>query len=195
MDTAPVTNPPTATCDSMRVGAAWLEARLPDPAVRVVEVDVSRAAYDGWHIGGAVLWNICADLKDGGYRLADPAAAGRLLARPGIGPDTTVVFYGYEAAMGLRLMKLFGHADARIARASTAWLVLAHPPGRGNVRVYDGSWAACPMPRWTRPDATGTARHHPEGTEEATWQHSSARASTRPRKSAGSRRAAATWSW
>jgi thiosulfate/3-mercaptopyruvate sulfurtransferase len=29
--------------------------------VRVVEVDVSTAAYDDWHIDGAVLWNIYAD--------------------------------------------------------------------------------------------------------------------------------------
>jgi thiosulfate/3-mercaptopyruvate sulfurtransferase len=141
MDTALVANPPTATCDSILVDAAWPEARLRIPAVWVVGIDVSRAAYDGWHIDGAVLWNIYADLKDGDDRLAVPAAAGRLLARSGIGPDTTVVCYGYEAAMGLWLMKLFSHADAGIARASTAWFVLAHLLGRGNVRVYDGSWA------------------------------------------------------
>ena len=40
------------------VSAQWLEAHLHDPGVRVVEVDVSRLAYDEWHIDGAVLWNI-----------------------------------------------------------------------------------------------------------------------------------------
>ena len=39
----------------------------------MVEVDVSAAAYDDWHIDGAVLWNIYADLKDADYRLADAA--------------------------------------------------------------------------------------------------------------------------
>ena len=40
------------------VDAAWLEAHLRDPAVRVVEVDVSRRAHDEWHIDGAVLWDV-----------------------------------------------------------------------------------------------------------------------------------------
>jgi thiosulfate/3-mercaptopyruvate sulfurtransferase len=212
MDTAPATNPPTAARDSILVDAAWLETRLHDPAVRVVEVDVSRTAYDAWHIDEAVLWNIYADLKDENYHLVDTAAVARLLARSGIGPYTTIVFYGHAPAMGLWLMKLYGHADTRVlncsrdtwrgegrpvsstpaepepasyplgepdarlraghetvravaglrgvfsgpgldgdgplityctigGRASTAWFILAHLLGRGNVRVYDGSWA------------------------------------------------------
>ena len=36
----------------------WLEEHLSDPAVRVIEVDVSPAAYDAGHIDGAVLWNV-----------------------------------------------------------------------------------------------------------------------------------------
>jgi len=39
--------------------------------VRVVEVDVSRGAYDRWHIDGTVLWKVYADLKDPGYQLVD----------------------------------------------------------------------------------------------------------------------------
>jgi 3-mercaptopyruvate sulfurtransferase SseA len=35
-----------------------LDAHLLDPQVRVVEVDVSAAAYGDGHIDGAVLWNI-----------------------------------------------------------------------------------------------------------------------------------------
>jgi thiosulfate/3-mercaptopyruvate sulfurtransferase len=104
------------------VTADWLEAHLADPAVRVVEVDVSRAGYDEWHIDGAVLWNVYADLKDGDYRLADAAAVERLAARSGIGPDTTVVCYGYAPAMGFWLMKLYGHANVRILDCSRdAW--------------------------------------------------------------------------
>ena len=67
--------------------ARWLEAHLHDPAVRVVEVDVSSRAYDEWHIDGAVLWNVYQDLKDADYRLLDTSATERLLARSGISPD------------------------------------------------------------------------------------------------------------
>ena len=99
------------TSDSVLVGPQWLQAHLSDPRVRVVEVDVSTAAYDDWHIDGAVLWNVYADLKDASYRLAGTAALERLVARSGIDPDSTVVFYGYAPAVGVWLMKLYGHPD------------------------------------------------------------------------------------
>jgi hypothetical protein len=35
----------------------------------------SPAAYNEWHIDGAVLWNICQDLKDPGYRPAGTTPA------------------------------------------------------------------------------------------------------------------------
>jgi thiosulfate/3-mercaptopyruvate sulfurtransferase len=92
----------------------WLQEHLHDPGLRVVEVDVSPAAYDEGHIDGAVLWNVYSDLKDSDYRLASTAALQNLLARSGIGPDSTVVLYGYAPAMGLWLLKLYGHADVRI---------------------------------------------------------------------------------
>ena len=106
------------TGDGVLVDPGWLQAHLSDPRVRVVEVDVSRAAYDDWHIDGAVLWNVYADLKDADYRLAGTAALERLVMRSGIGPDSTVVFYGYAAALGLWLMTLYGHPDVRILDCS-----------------------------------------------------------------------------
>ena len=110
------------------VDPEWLEAHLPDPRVRVVEVDVSPAAYSDWHIDGAVLWNVYADLKDASYRTVDRAAVERLMARSGIGPDTTVVFYGYAPALGLWLMKLYGHSDARVLDCSRdAWRTGGRP--------------------------------------------------------------------
>jgi len=106
----------------------WLAARLEDPLVRVVEVDVSPAAYNDWHIDGAVLWNIYADLKDADYRTAGTEGLQRLIARSGIGPDSTVVFYGYAPALGLWLMKLYGHRDVRILNCSRdTWRAEGHP--------------------------------------------------------------------
>ena len=112
------TTPQPAIRDAVLVDPGWLEAHLHDPSVRVVEVDVSRRAYDEWHIAGAVLWNVYADLKDADYRLADAVALQQLFARSGIGSDSTVVFYGYAPAMGFWLMKLYGHADVRILDCS-----------------------------------------------------------------------------
>src|ERR1700756_4481363 len=93
------------TQSDVLVDAAWLDAHLHDPAVRVVEVDVSRRAHDEWHIEGAVLWDVYRDLKDADYQLIGTAATEQLLARSGIGPGSTVVFYGYATAPGFWLTK------------------------------------------------------------------------------------------
>ena len=129
MNTTPVTQPPESAARSeLLVDPGWLASRLHDPAVRVVEVDVSRAAYDQWHIDQAVLWNVYADLRDADYRPVDDAAVGRLLARSGIRADMTVVLYGYAPAMGLWLLKLYGHQDVRILDCSRdTWQAEGHP--------------------------------------------------------------------
>src|SRR6202044_1367082 len=106
MDTGALKNSPASSRDDVLVDTGWLAAHLHDPAVRIVEVDVSRAGYDDWHIDGAVLWNVYADLKDADYRTVGTAALERLVARSGIGPDSTVVFHGYAPALGFWLMKL-----------------------------------------------------------------------------------------
>ena len=69
--------PPPDASDEVLVDPGWLQAHLSDPRVRVVEVDVSTAAYNDWHIDGAVLWNIYADLKDADYRLASQRCSPR----------------------------------------------------------------------------------------------------------------------
>ena len=105
----------------------WLNDHLSDPGVRVIEVDVSPAAYQDWHVDGAVLWNIYGDLKDAEYRLADSGALQRLVARSGIDHDSTVVFYGYAPALALWLMKLYGHPDVRILDCSRdTWRAAGH---------------------------------------------------------------------
>jgi thiosulfate/3-mercaptopyruvate sulfurtransferase len=102
------------TRDDVLVDTRWLAQHLCDPNLRVVEIDVSPAAYNAGHIPGAVLWNVYVDLKDANYRLIDRDAFAQLVSRSGIEADTTVVFYGYAPAMGVWLMKLYGHADARV---------------------------------------------------------------------------------
>jgi thiosulfate/3-mercaptopyruvate sulfurtransferase len=127
----------------MLVDPGWLAGHLSDANLRVVEVDVSPAAYDSWHIDGAVLWNVYADLKEAGYRTAGTAALQRLVARSGIGPDSMVVFYGYAPALGVWLMKLYGHSDVRILDCSRdtwraggyPWSTAASEPPAGGYRL------------------------------------------------------------
>jgi thiosulfate/3-mercaptopyruvate sulfurtransferase len=107
----------------------------------VVEVDVSPAAYNDWHIDGATLWNVYADLKDADYRLADTAALERLVKSSGIEPDSTVVCYGYAPALGLWLMKLYGHRDVRILNCSRdTWRAGGRPWSTTPSEPAPGGW-------------------------------------------------------
>jgi thiosulfate/3-mercaptopyruvate sulfurtransferase len=125
----------------MLIEPIWLANHLYDPAVRVVEVDVSATAFDQWHIDGAVLWNIYADLKDDRYCPVGRETVERLLARSGIGPATTVVCYGYAPALAYWLLKLYGHADVGILNCSRdAWRAEGHPYGTSLVPVEEAPY-------------------------------------------------------
>lgn len=116
------------TDNAALVGAEWLAAHLADPRVRVVEVDVSRARYDDGHIDGAVLWNIYTDFRHADYHLVERATLEHLVARSGISPDSTVVFYGYAPALGFWLLSLYGHRDVRILDcAGDTWRAEGYP--------------------------------------------------------------------
>jgi len=112
------TDRPPLGRDDVLVEPEWLREHLSDPGVRLVEVDVSAAAHAAGHIPGAVLWNVYADLKDAGYATVDALAFQELVRRSGITPDSTVVCYGYAPAMGVWLLRLFGHRDARVLNCS-----------------------------------------------------------------------------
>ena len=93
---------------------AWLAEHLDDPDVRVVEVDVSRAAYAQGHIPGAVLWNAYTDLHHTDYSPVERGEFADLLSRSGLAPDGTIVFYGYGPYLGFWLMKAYGHERALV---------------------------------------------------------------------------------
>ena len=88
---------------------AWLAEHLNDQGVRVVEVDVSRAAYEQGHIPGAILWNAYTDLHHADYSPVERSEFEELLSRSGLTPDDTIVFYGYGPFLGFWLMKAYGH--------------------------------------------------------------------------------------
>jgi thiosulfate/3-mercaptopyruvate sulfurtransferase len=93
----------------------WLAEHLDDPDVRVVEVDVSRVAYDQGHIPGAILWNAYTDphhTED--YSPLERSEFEELLRRAGFTTDTTIVFYGYGPYLGFWLAKAYGHQRALV---------------------------------------------------------------------------------
>jgi thiosulfate/3-mercaptopyruvate sulfurtransferase len=121
------------------VDVEWIAARLGDPDVRLIEVDVSRAAYDEGHIPGALLWNAYADLRDSGYQPIGDGELRRLLGRSRIGPETTVITYGYGAPLGFWLLKAAGHGRVRMmlgprdrwVEAGNTWSTDQPPWGSG----------------------------------------------------------------
>ena len=110
------------------VNTDWLADHLTDPAVRLIEVDVSAAAYTAGHLPGAVLWNVYTDLLQPNYRVIERDAFAALLGRSGIQPGMHVVVYGYAAALGFWMMAHFGHPEVSFLNGSRiAWIAEERP--------------------------------------------------------------------
>jgi thiosulfate/3-mercaptopyruvate sulfurtransferase len=97
----------------------WLEEHLNDPGIRVIEVDEDTEAYEKGHIRGSVGWDWTADLHtEVGRDYVGQAELSDLLARAGVGADTTVVLYGgnnnWFAAYAYWLLKLRGFERVRL---------------------------------------------------------------------------------
>ena len=104
------------------VSTSWLAEQLasgnPDGIV-VVESDEDVLLYDTGHIPGSVKIDWHLDLNDPLTRdYVDGEHFAQVLARRGIGRDTTVVIYGdksnWWAAYALWVFTLFGHEDVRL---------------------------------------------------------------------------------
>ncbi len=110
------------------VSTGWLAEHLDDPLVVVVESDEDTLLYHAGHIPGAIKIDWVADLNDPVVRdYLGPEAFAALMARHGIGPESTVVFYGdnfnWWAAYALWVFELFGHADTRLLDGGRAkWI-------------------------------------------------------------------------
>ena len=105
--------------DSALVDAQWVEQRLDDPKVVLVEVDEDTTAYDKGHIKGAIKLNWNTELQDQVRRDAvskDQFSA--LLSEKGVGNDDTVILYGgnnnWFAAYAYWYFKLYGHDDVKL---------------------------------------------------------------------------------
>jgi thiosulfate/3-mercaptopyruvate sulfurtransferase len=108
-----------ATIPDVLVTTDWVAQHQNDTSIRIVEVDVDTAAYDQGHVPNAIAWNWTTELCDTLVRdIIPPDKFEALMARSGIGNDTTVVLYGdnnnWFAAWALWQMKVYGHQDVRI---------------------------------------------------------------------------------
>src|SRR5436190_2175353 len=98
-----------ATGSDLMVAPQWVADHAGDDGLRIVECDVSGAAYGEGHVPRAVLWNAYVDLRHADYTPIDTAEFAELLGRSGITPDTTVVVYGYADFLALWLLTTIGH--------------------------------------------------------------------------------------
>jgi len=110
------------------VDAAWVAARVGDPRVRVVEVNMEgTAAYEKGHLPGALGWHWKTMLWDPLRReFPDPATMAARLGAAGIGNDTTAVFYGEPVQFGTYgwwVLRYCGHRDVRLLDGGkTRWV-------------------------------------------------------------------------
>jgi thiosulfate/3-mercaptopyruvate sulfurtransferase len=146
-----MTDMSTLQADSMAFSQAfaepvWLAENLNDPRVRLIEMDVSRSAYDKGHIPGAILWNIYADLRHGDYSLLDRHEFAELLGRSGLTREDTLVFYGYGSYLGFWLMKAYGHERVLMLRETRQdwqergrpWTLEVHKPVSSTYQLLPG---------------------------------------------------------
>jgi thiosulfate/3-mercaptopyruvate sulfurtransferase len=126
------------------VDTAWLASHLGDPTVRVADVrwylSGKRGAdeYARGHLPGAVFVDLDHDLATHGaagpgrHPLPSAAAFAEVLARLGIGRETTVVAYddagGAIASRLWWLLRYFGHGGGRVLDGGiNAWIAEGRP--------------------------------------------------------------------
>jgi thiosulfate/3-mercaptopyruvate sulfurtransferase len=117
------------------VSGEWLQARLDDPHVRIVEIQYEAGVddYTAGHLPGAQFWY----WKDATWHprdrdFADPAQAAGWLGRHGIAEDTTLVLYSgrnqYATYTYWVLKEMCGHPDVRVLDGSRQrWIQEGRP--------------------------------------------------------------------
>ena len=105
--------------DTALVTTDWLEPRLGQPGLLVIEVDEDTGAHSVNHIPGAISLNWRSDLQHPASRdVIDRDGFERLLSAKGVATDDTVVLYGGDnnwfAAYAYWYFKLYGHRDVRL---------------------------------------------------------------------------------
>ena len=107
------------------VSTEWVAEHQGNENVRIVESNEDILLYDTGHIPGAVKVDWVTDLNDELIRdYLDPEQFARFVSSKGIGPETTVVFYGdknnWWACYALWVFQLFGHSRVKIMNGGRA---------------------------------------------------------------------------
>lgn len=110
------------------VSTEWVAGHLNDANVRIVESNEDLLLYSTGHVPNAVHIDWVHDLNDAVRRdYLNESEFADLMAKNGIGSDTTVVFYGdkhnWWATYAFWVFKLFGHGDCRVMDGGRAkWM-------------------------------------------------------------------------
>lgn len=100
------------------VDGHWLTDHLDDPNVRVIDIHLDPALYEGGHIPGAVHWPALTTLLGPDFRTNfDVGATDTLLGQSGITNETTVVICSDHRALGawgFWFLKMIGHDRVRV---------------------------------------------------------------------------------
>ena len=145
------------------VGPSWLEPRLGDPRVRVIDASWylpaqkrdGAAEYHAGHIPGAVYLDLSTDLADERARLRNtvdrPERLARTFAARGIGTDHHVVVYdrlaGYSAGRVWWCLRYAGHSNASLLDGGFGrWVAEGRPVATALPSHGTATWVAAPRP-------------------------------------------------
>jgi thiosulfate/3-mercaptopyruvate sulfurtransferase len=133
------------------VSTQWINDRLDDPKIRIVEVDyIPATSYILGHIPGAVLFDWQRDIIDSRKRdVISKEDLEKSLQRIGVNNDTTIIVYGdfknWFATFAFWIFKYYGAQDVRLMNGSRKkWLEEVRPISldipsypRGNFKASD----------------------------------------------------------
>ncbi len=136
------------------VDTAWLQARLGQPGVRVVDMVGEAKDYRSGHVPGAVHLDVDdarIAVTEGGYRLPTVEEGARLLGSLGLTPDTHVVAYddsgGLNAARLFFTLEALGHRRVSLLDGGIqAWRRAGLPVSRDSAPVKATVYRPQPRP-------------------------------------------------
>jgi thiosulfate/3-mercaptopyruvate sulfurtransferase len=147
------------------VSPAWLESRLADPGIRIVDATwylpaekrSARDEYAAAHVPGAIFLDLSTELADLSSPLrntvAPPERLAAAFAARGIGTDHRVVVYdrraGYSAGRVWWTLRYAGHPRAALLDGGFArWQREGRPVTAEAPRFPSARFDARPEPRW-----------------------------------------------